>query len=234
MPSKAELTIAGYYDGIFRFYGTVNRLLTLGLDVWWRRRAAKTLKELRPGAETALDVCAGTGDFSIILCRTYGGTLKVTGADLSSTMLSAARQKTAEIKFVEAEAKNLPFADASFDLVAISFAARNLNTNRESMIEALRESRRVLKAGGAFMNLETTRPKNPAAGLIFRLYVRTAIGVLNLLRPESRAQYSFLRTTILNFYHPEEFTALLLEAGFKTAGYKILCPGAVAVHLAVK
>jgi demethylmenaquinone methyltransferase/2-methoxy-6-polyprenyl-1,4-benzoquinol methylase len=234
MPSKTELAIAGFYDGISSFYESANSFLTLGLDRWWRRRAAKILKNLSPGASTALDACAGTGDFSIILYKAYGGTLKITGTDLSRAMLSKARLKTDKIEFVEAEAKALPFPEGAFDLVTISFAARNLNIDRQLMLEALREFRRVLKDGGLFLNLETTRPENPLVNLIFRVYIKTAIGFLNLVSPASRTSYTFLKNTILDFYGANEFSALLLEAGFKAPSHKILFPGAVAVHTAVK
>ena len=232
--SAVELDIAGVYDGIFRFYESANSFLTLGLDRWWRSRAAKILKTLSPGASTALDVCTGTGDFSIVLYKTYGGALKVTGADLSRAMLSKARLKTDKIEFVEAEAKALPYAAGSFDLVTISFATRNLDIDRRLMIGALIEVRRVLKDGGLFLNLETTRPKNPVINLLFRAYVKAAIGFLNLLSPGSRPAYTFLKNTILNFYGAEEFSTLLLEAGFKAPSHKIFFPGAVAVHTAVK
>ena len=233
-PSAAESAVAGFYDGIFRWYESANSLLTLGLDRWWRVRAAKTLKTLSPGASTALDVCAGTGDFSIALYRTYGGALKVTGADLSRAMLSKARSKTNKIEFVEAEAKALPFPEGTFDLVTVSFAARNLNIDRQLLVRALRESRRVLKSGGIFLNLETTRPKNPLINLIFRAYVKTSIGLLNLVSPAGKTSYTFLKNTILGFYGAGDFSAVLIEAGFKTPSHKILFPGAVAVHTAIK
>ncbi|MCX5784318.1 MAG: ubiquinone/menaquinone biosynthesis methyltransferase [Elusimicrobia bacterium] len=232
--SARELAVAGFYDGIFRFYESANSFLTLGLDRWWRVRAANTLKTLSPDASTALDACAGTGDFSIVLYKTYGGALKVTGADLSRAMLSKARSKTDKIEFVEAEAKALPFPDNAFDLVTVSFAARNLNIDRQLMTRALREFGRVLKDGGVFLNLETTRPENPLVNLIFRAYVKTVIGLLNLVSPASRTSYTFLRNTVLDFYGADEFSALLLEAGFKSPSYKILFPGAVAVHTAAK
>ncbi|HAF94560.1 MAG: hypothetical protein A2X34_00745 [Elusimicrobia bacterium GWC2_51_8] len=231
--SATEQAVAGFYDGIFRFYEAANSLLTFGLDRRWRRAAAEILKNLSPGACTALDVCAGTGDFSIVLYKTYGGTLKVTGSDLNRAMLSKARSKTNKIEFVEAEAKALPFADSSFDLVTIAFAARNLNLDHARMLRALREFRRILKENGVFMCLETTRPKNQVINLLFRVYVQAAIGFINLISPKNRPSYTFLKTTILNFYGADEFSALLLDAGFKAPSHKILFPGAVAVHTAV-
>jgi demethylmenaquinone methyltransferase/2-methoxy-6-polyprenyl-1,4-benzoquinol methylase len=232
--SAGELAISRFYDGIFCFYEAANSLLTFGFDRRWRREAAKTLKVLSPHASTALDVCAGTGDFSIALYKTYSGALKVTGSDLNRAMLSKARSKTDKIEFVEAEAKALPYAEGSFDLVTMSFAARNLNLDRARMLEALKELRRTLKEGGVFMNLETTRPENPVINSLFRTYVKTAIGFLNLISPKSKPSYTFLKNTILDFYGMEEFSALLLEAGFKTPSHKILFPGAVAVHTAIK
>ena len=232
MPSKEELAISGFYDGIYNFYGLANSFLTLGLDRWWRARAAGTARESAPGALTALDVCCGTGDFSLALKKTFGPRLKLTGADLSAAMLSAAKVKNPGVNFVLAGASELPFPDGSFDLITSSFAARNLNIDRGIMLSALRKFRRALKPGGLFLNLETTRPKNPALWFFMRTYVKTVIGLLNILSPKSRGSYSFLKNTILDFYGADEFSALLSEAGFTGVSCRILCPGAAAVHTA--
>lgn len=232
MPSNKELAIAGFYDGIYHFYGLANSFLTFGLDRRWRAKAAGLAREAAPGARAALDACCGTGDLSLALKKAFGPDLELTGSDLSAAMLSAAKEKLPGMKFVQAEAKALPFPDGSFDLVTLAFAARNLNIDREKLLAALGEFRRVLKPGGLFLNLETTRPKNPALWALMKLYARAVIGLLNLLSPKSRSSYDFLRETILGFYDPDEFSALLAEAGFGGASYRTLCPGAVAVHTA--
>lgn len=229
-----ELAIAGFYDGIYSFYGAANSLLTFGLDRWWRARAASLAGKAAPRAASALDVCCGTGDFSLALLKACRPGMKLTGADLSEAMLSLAKKRLPGAAFVKAEAKKLPFPDASFDLVTISFATRNLNLDRPRMLEALREFRRVLKPGGVFLNLETTRPPSAPLWFLMRLYVKTAIGLLNAISPKNRASYSFLRNTILNFYGPGDFSALLAEAGFSGPSYKLLFPGAVAAHTAGK
>jgi demethylmenaquinone methyltransferase/2-methoxy-6-polyprenyl-1,4-benzoquinol methylase len=234
MPPKTELAIAGFYDGICLFYGTANSLLTFGLDRYWRAFAAALAARTVPPGAAALDVCCGSGDFSAALEKALGPAAIITGTDLSGPMLSAAGLKAPGIKFLQAEAKELPFPDGSFDLVTISFAARNLNIDRTKMLAALREFRRVLKPGGLFLNLETTRPENPALRFLMRIYVNSAIGLLNALSPKTRSSYSFLKTTILNFYSAAEFSVLLSEAGFASPSAKILFPGAAAVHTALK
>ena len=234
MPSNKELAIAGFYDGIYHFYGIANSFLTFGLDRWWRARAAGLAKEAAPDALTALDACCGTGDLSLALRKTFGPGLELTGADLSAAMLSAAKEKLPGMKFVQAEAKALPFPDASFDLVTIAFAARNLNIDKEKLLAALREFRRVLKPGGLFLNLETTRLKNPALWFLMKLYVKAIIGLLNFLSPKSSSSYNFLKDTIMGFYDADEFSVLLAEAGFTEVSCKTLCPGAVALHTARK
>lgn len=234
MPSKAELSIAGFYDGIYLFYELANSLLTFGLDRWWRARAARLARAAAPAPGAVLDVCCGTGDFSLALKKTYGPGLALTGADLSAPMLTLARKKLPGTEFLQAEAKELPFPDGKFGLVAISFATRNLNLNKEALLAALREFRRVLAPGGVFLQVETTRPANPALRALMGLYVRCVIGLLNLVSPRSSRSYNFLKSTILNFYAAAAFDALLLEAGFASASHKTLCPGAVAVHTAVK
>ena len=234
MPSKTELAIAGFYDGIYLFYEKANSFLTFGLDLYWRRRAAALAQAAAPEARRALDACCGTGDFCLALQKAYGKALELSGADLSEAMLSSARRRAPGAAFVRAEAKELPFPDGSFDLVTISFATRNLNIDRDRLLAALREFRRVLKPGGVFVNLETTRPENRLVWLLMRAYVKTMIGLLNLLSPKSKSSYLFLLNTILNFYPAAEFSALLSEAGFSVVRAHPLCPGAVAVHTAAK
>lgn len=234
MPSKTELAIAGFYDGIYLFYGTANSLLTFGLDRYWRARAARLARAAAPGAAAALDVCCGTGDLILSLKKVFGPGLRLTGADLSSAMLSAAKARLPGTEFVLAEAKELPFPDGSFDLVSISFATRNLYIDREKLLAALREFRRVLKPGGVFLHLETTRPENPLIWFFMRAYVKSAIGLLNLVSPATSSSYLFLRGTILKFFSAAEFDKVLVEAGFTEPSHKILCPGAVAAHTALK
>jgi demethylmenaquinone methyltransferase/2-methoxy-6-polyprenyl-1,4-benzoquinol methylase len=235
MPSeKAALAVAGLYDGIYRYYGAANSLLTLGLDRLWRRQAANTAKLYAPAAQDALDVCCGTGDFSLALLRAYGPGLKLCGADLSAPMLGVAGQRLPGADLRLAEARALPWPEGSFDLVSISFATRNLYTSRTRLVEALREFRRVLKPGGVFLNLETTRPASPALRFLMRWYVTAVIGGLNRLSPRSRRSYIFLRDTIIRFFSAEEFSAILAEAGFTDQRHKSLFPGAVAVHTARK
>ncbi len=235
MPSKtSELAIAGFYDGIYLFYEKANSFLTFGLDLYWRRRAAGLARAAAPGAASALDACCGTGDFTLALRRAYGPALKLSGADLSEPMLSLARPKDRSIDFTRAESKALPFPDGGFDLVTISFATRNLNIDRAALLASLREFRRVLKPGGTFVNLETTRPANGLVRAGMDLYVKALIALLNRLSPKSRSSYLFLRNTILTWYRAAEFDELLLEAGFSRASHRVLCPGAVAVHTAVK
>ena len=232
MPSNKELAVAGFYDGIYHFYSKANTFLTLGLDLYWRAAAAGIAAAAAPGAASALDACCGTGDFSLSLKKAFGARLRLTGADLSAAMLSAARAKLPDSEFVLAEMKELPFPDGSFDLVTIAFASRNLNIDREKLLAALREFRRVLKPGGLFLNLETTRPGNPVLWFLMKFYVRTLIGLLNVLSPKSRSSYDFLKDTIMGFYGAEEFSALLAEAGFRSVSGRHLFPGAVAVHTA--
>jgi len=234
MPSNKELAVAGFYDGIYLFYESANSFLTLGLDRFWRAATARTALEAAPGARSALDLCCGTGDFLAALRGVYGPAIRLAGADLSGPMLSLAEKKNTGAVLVRAEAKELPFPDATFDLATISFATRNLNLDREKLLAALKEFRRVLKPGGVFLNLETTQPPNPLLRLLMHTYVRAIIALLNLISPKSRASYTFLRNTILNFYSAPDFSALLLEAGFTSPSYKILFPGAVAVHTATR
>ena len=226
MPSKTELAVAGFYDGIFRFYEAANSFLTLGLDRWWRSRAAKIVKNLSPGASTALDVCAGTGDFSIVLYKTYGGALKVTGSDLSRAMLSKARSKTDKIEFVEAEAKALPFADGSFDLVTISFGIRNFSDPQKS----LENIYKVLKPGGRALIMEFALPKNWFIRKTYFFYFRNILPFLGNLMSGHKDAYSYLNQTVEDFPHGESFKRFMNEAGFANTSFDKFTFGIVNLY----
>ena len=222
MPSKAELEIAGFYDGIYLFYGAANSFLTLGLDRWWRARAAAAARRALPEARSALDVCCGTGDFLLALGKEFGPGLRLTGADLSAAMLSVAGTRLPGVPLIRTAAGELPFPDGSFDLVTISFATRNLFLDKENLLAALREFRRVLRPGGVFLNLETTRPAGPAVWFFMRAYVKTVIGLLNLQAGQRQkgAMSDFLNSTLNrvrsmaliheNLYLPENLAQLNL------------------------
>ena len=137
------------FDRIAPVYDVMNRVMTAGLDVRWRRLAAEAV--VRPG-DRVLDAACGTGDLAIAAQR--AGASRVTGLDFSERMLERARTKSDQIEWVEGDALALPFADGSFDAATVGFGVRNL----EDLPKGLGELRRVLHPGARLGILEITTP----------------------------------------------------------------------------
>ena len=215
-------------------YELVNHVLTFRMDIAWRKRAAGVASG-RGGARW-IDVCSGTGEMAVDLSRLAGEDTQVFAADFSMPMLDKAVRKPEgeRIMFLLSDAGELPFADDSFDLVTISFATRNINLNRDVLVEKFREFYRVLKPGGSFINLETSQPSSSVVRKLFHMYVKTFVEPVGRLISGTRPGYAYLARTIPKFYDPGELTGLMRAAGFENVTYQRLLFGAAAIHQGVK
>jgi len=215
-------------------YELVNHILTFGLDIYWRRKAARVAA--KADGIYWLDVCSGTGEMAQNLSRLADEKAKIISVDFCYPMLSKALEKRneANIFFVAAEARYLPFPDKTLDLVTISFATRNINPHKEFLSSHLREFYRVLKPGGRFVNLETSQPRLKILQKLFHFYIKLAVKPIGYLLSGSKAGYSYLSFTIPRFYSSEEFSFLLSQAGFRQVNCQKLFFGVSAIHVAVK
>lgn len=218
-------------------YERVNRVLTLGLDRRWRRRAARLA--VRGGGTRWLDVCTGTGETAAELARRAPAGTIVLAADFCASMLAVGREKSLGARerpvfALLADVRRLPFPDASLDLITISFATRNLNLSEEILTETFRELHRVLRPGGRFVNLETSQPPRRLIRAIFHAYVRAFVRPLGFRISGSRAGYAYLASTIPRFYGAETLAGILRAAGFGEVTFRRLTFGAAAIHVARK
>lgn len=214
-------------------YALINRVLTFGLDEWFRRRAAR-MAAAAPGG-VWLDVCSGTGEFATLLGRVAPEGTLVVAADFSLPMLARAGLRPGSAgRMVAARAAALPFPDDSLDLVAISFATRNVASSPEGLEATLREFHRVLRPGGRFVNLETSQPPSGLLRRVFHGYVGLVVPRVGGVLSGSRAGYAYLARSIMAFGDAATFSGLLRGAGFAEVGFRRLVSGAVAVHLARK
>ena len=223
------------FGGLAATYERVNHVLTLGLDVSWRRRAARAAA--RGGGSLWLDVCSGTGDMARSLRRLALPGARIVALDICRPMLdlSAARPPAAgAFEFVLAEAARLPFPDAAFDLVTVAFATRNLNLSRGALTATFREFRRVLRPGGRFVNVESSQPRFGPMRFLFRVYARMFVRPVGRRLSGAGAGYAYLSESITEFYPPEELAGILREAGFSRVTFRRLMFGAAAIHVAIK
>ena len=234
MASKAPSAVQSMFAEVPATYELVNHVLTLGLDVLWRRRMARIAAG--GGGTQWADMCTGTGETAVYLSRLAPDGTKIYGVDFSDVMLEKARKKpqAAGIKFVAADIKSLPFDDGSFDLITMSFATRNINLSRDILIRSFAEYYRVLKPGGRFVNLETSRPPSALVRKCFDLYVKLFVERLGRRISGARTAYAYLAGTIPRFYGAEELAGIMKEAGFERVTFQRLMFGAAAIHQAVK
>jgi len=222
------------YAEIPRTYELVNHVLTLGLDIYCRRKAARMAA--RDGGEDWLDICSGTGEMAVSLKNHSRNHTRITAADFSLPMIqvAAAKPQSRGIKFVITDAGKLPFRDGQFDLITISFATRNLNKDRESLTQFLGEFCRVLKPGGIFINLETSQPPRTLFRKIMHGYVELAVRPVGRIISGSRYGYNYLAHTIPRFHDADTFAGIIKEAGFNRVDIFPQFFGAIAIHKAVK
>jgi demethylmenaquinone methyltransferase/2-methoxy-6-polyprenyl-1,4-benzoquinol methylase len=215
-------------------YELVNHVLTLGLDMIWRKKAARLAAQ--GGGRRWLDVCSGTGEMAKELGRLAPVGATVIAVDFSRPMLYRALKKARRGFFYPAAAElpSLPFSDETFDLVTISFAARNINTGPKALLACFREFHRVLKPGSRFVNLETSQPDNSIIRELFHLYIKTTVKAVGRMISGSRAGYIYLASTIPRFYDAPALAALLDEAGFGPVFSKRFLFGAAAIHSTIK
>lgn len=210
--------IRGLFTRIAGRYDLLNRALTFGIDVSWRRRA---LAMLEPPTR-ALDLATGTADFALGLARRFPSA-HVTGVDLTPAMLEIGRRKvakagmTAHVDLVEGDACALAFPDASFDAVTCAFGFRNFPDRPAALAEAVR----VLKPGGTLLVLELFRMES-------RLWARATSFWLRLVSPflagRAKGDYAFLRMSIERTSSADEFTADATRAGLSLACSKFFRP----------
>lgn len=210
------------FDRIAPVYDVMNRVMTAGLDLRWRRLTAEAV--VRQG-DRVLDACCGTGDLAVADVHA-GGT--VTGLDFSPRMLDRARRKSAEVTWIEGDMLALPFEDASFEAATVGFGVRNV----ADLEHGLRELARVVVPGGRVGILEITTPTGLLAPF-YRLWFDRIVPLLGKLLKGGEA-YSYLPASVRRFPDKDALAALLREAGFDGVVYRTFAGGIVALHTGTK
>lgn len=209
------------FDRVARRYDLVNTVLSGGTDAGWRRRAARASGLTAGGS--ALDVACGSGKLTARLARIAGDRGRVVGLDFSSQMLEVARRDHPGIEFVEGDAQNLPFDDASFDASTIAFGLRNL----ADPVRGLREMLRVVSRRAVV--LEFVRPPKGPVGTAYRVYLRTLLPAIGGAISGQPSAYRYLSDTVDSYRTPDELCAMATAAGWTDVRFEALALGTVGI-----
>lgn len=219
-------TIAGNYDGM-------NRVISMGSDVGWRKKVVRIVSDTRP--VKILDVATGTGDLAIQFAEKIK-TAKITGLDLSEGMLKVARKKiqqkpiSSRIEFIQGDSEALPFEDNSFDAITVSFGIRNF----ENLEQGLAEIFRVLKKDGIFVILETSVPQKFPVKQGYQLYTRFILPLIGKIFSKDKQAYAYLGESASNFPFGRELNNILKQIGFKEVTNKPQTLGVATIYIAIK
>jgi demethylmenaquinone methyltransferase/2-methoxy-6-polyprenyl-1,4-benzoquinol methylase len=226
--SKQPAQVAAMFDQVSTRYDRTNAVLSVGNAALWR---VATTRAVAPRAgETILDVAAGTGTSSASLARN-GAT--VVAADFSEGMIEVGRARQAGnpfIRFVQADATDLPFEDDSFDAVTISFGLRNIVDPKKALAEFFR----VVKPGGRVVVCEFSQPPLAPIRTGYRAYLKFGMPVLARLASSNPAAYEYLMESIQAWPDQRALASWLREVGFERVAYRNLTAGIVALHRGYK
>ncbi|QPL05768.1 MULTISPECIES: demethylmenaquinone methyltransferase [Actinomyces] len=221
--AKDPRQVAGMFDAVAHRYDLTNDVMSLWqVRVW--RHATRAAVAARPGMRV-LDLAAGTGTSSVGYAEDGA---EVVACDFSIGMVSKGKALHPEIEFVAGDATALPFADASFDVVTISYGLRNV----QDTVRALSEMRRVTRPGGRVVIAEFSTPVYRPLREAYRFYLGSALPAAGRLLSSNTHAYSYLGESILAWPDQEALAALMQEAGWRDVAYKNLSGGIVAVHRA--
>jgi demethylmenaquinone methyltransferase/2-methoxy-6-polyprenyl-1,4-benzoquinol methylase len=220
------------FDTISTNYDGLNRVISFGIDVKWRKKVVKLVGKTRP--DSVLDIATGTGDLAISLAGT--GASQVIGLDLSEGMLAVGRKKIAEkglsekIEMIQGDSEALPFEDNSFDAITVAFGVRNF----EDLEKGLSEIYRILKPGGIFVVLETSVPTKFPFKQGYHFYTKNLLPVIGKLFSKDKVAYSYLSESAAAFPYGENFNNILRKTGFTNVEDKPQTMGVATIYTASK
>ncbi|HVM87755.1 MAG TPA: bifunctional demethylmenaquinone methyltransferase/2-methoxy-6-polyprenyl-1,4-benzoquinol methylase UbiE [Puia sp.] len=221
--------VADMFDQIAFRYDFLNRFLSGGIDVYWRKKAIRELKEINP--KVILDVATGTADVALMMAK-YLRPEKIDGIDISEGMLELGRKKIANYKLKstielcvgDSEAINFP--NATFDAVTVAFGVRNF----ANLEKGLEEMLRVLKPGGKLVVLEFSRPKQFLFKRFYAFYMKTAAAGIGKWVARNKEAYEYLHESVKAFPEGKDFLDILNKTGFKDTYLKTLSLGICTIY----
>lgn len=225
--------VAEMFNDIAFKYDFLNRFLSVGIDVRWRKKAISRLQSLAP--RQILDVATGTADVALMAYKMLQPE-KIIGVDISAGMLQIGREKIKKaglasfIDLQEADSAKLPFEDNAFDAITVAFGVRNF----QDLEKGLAEMHRVLKPGGKLVVLEFSRPRNIVFKGLYRFYMNVVTPGVGKLFSHNKEAYSYLNASAQAFPERNNFIKILNGAQFKNTLYKPLTMGICCIYEGLK
>jgi demethylmenaquinone methyltransferase/2-methoxy-6-polyprenyl-1,4-benzoquinol methylase len=223
--------VANMFDRIAFRYDFLNRFLSAGIDVSWRKKAINELKAIKP--QIVLDVATGTADVAILTYKKLHPQ-KITGIDISEGMLELGRKKISrhnlsdKIELLNGDSETINFPDSSFDAITVAFGVRNF----ENLEKGLKEMLRVLKPGGKLVVLEFSKPKNWLFKAVYSLYMKVVAQGIGKMIAKNKDAYKYLNDSVQKFPEREQFIDILNASGYKNTYFKTLTLGICCVYCA--
>jgi len=233
MASKKDEAKAGYIHGMFvkisSDYDFMNRLMTFGMHLSWRRMMIAMADV--PGGGRLLDVGTGTGDIAFEALR-IDPALQVVGVDFTAEMMKFGRRRegSEKIQWCLADALSLPFPDAAFDAVVSGFLLRNVVDVRSALMEQVR----VVKPGGSVVCLDTSPARQGVLRPLALFYLKMIIPFMGRLLTGKGEAYRYLTTSSMNFLQPEILAEIMRDTGLEDVHFKRLMFGNIALHRGVR
>jgi demethylmenaquinone methyltransferase/2-methoxy-6-polyprenyl-1,4-benzoquinol methylase len=225
--------VASMFNQIACRYDFLNRFLSGGIDVIWRKRAIKELKALQP--QKILDVATGTADVAIMTHKILKPAT-IIGIDISEKMLEIGRQKVSKlllnnkIELLQGDSEAINFRDNTFDAITVAFGVRNF----ENLKKGLAEMDRVLRPGGKLVVLEFSKPKQTIFKGFYNLYMRVVTPGIGRLISKNREAYQYLNDSVQKFPEGNHFLTIMNEVGYTATYLKTLTGGICTIYCGTK
>ena len=220
------------FNLISKRYDILNRIITFGLDLRWRKNLVNKIKPQNP--KIILDVATGTGDLAIELSKTNAE--KIIGIDISDQMIEIAKKKIRKknlnslIKILKSNSENMNFKNDYFDMVTVSYGVRNF----DNLNKGLSEIFRVLKPSGKIYILETSLPKSPILLFFYKFYVRIITSIIGILFSNYKLPYKYLLNSASIFPFGDDFNNILIKNGFINVKNESQILGVSTIYFASK
>ncbi len=227
-----KVQVAQMFDNISKEYDSLNRVISFGTDIAWRKKVIQLVAETHP--EKVLDIATGTGDLAIMLTKTSAKT--IIGLDISAGMLSIGTQKinklnlSDKIEMVLGDSENMPYETNSFDAVTVAFGIRNFETLEKGLAEILR----VLKPNGRLVILETSVPEKFPFKQFYNLYTKRIMPLIGKMFSKDKTAYAYLSESASVFPYGKKLKDILIKTGFSSVTFEPQTFGAATIYTAQK